>query len=155
MTKSERIARDSRRVPYSLDGLPVGGWAETQQALRDLEQALPLDRDYTLAEYVSANYYVDSTGRYRSRAYQADLAQAAREAIDDRPEPLDVTSPDGRCTVRCAVDSQGMIVLCSISGEYRARDEQLIVRALPTDWLARARAVRAAVVRAADRGAAA
>jgi len=53
-----------------LDGCPVGGWGETQQALRQLAEDLPLksERTYSVQQVVDALYDVDSAGRYRVRA---------------------------------------------------------------------------------------
>lgn len=51
----------------SLDGCPVGGWAQTQQAMQRLEDSLPAadERNYTVAALVRACYREDSAGRYR------------------------------------------------------------------------------------------
>jgi hypothetical protein len=52
-----------------LAGKPVGGWAETQQAKRHIRDELPVRsmRAYTLDEFISAAYIVDSSDRYRTR----------------------------------------------------------------------------------------
>jgi hypothetical protein len=54
----------------SLVGLPAGGWGDTQQALRQLREDLPLrsERSYTIDEFVSARYELDHADRYRVRA---------------------------------------------------------------------------------------
>ena len=53
----------------SLLGKPVGGWPETQQAMRELRDELPLrsQREYTVQQFVDAVYITDSADRYRSR----------------------------------------------------------------------------------------
>lgn len=58
-----------RRGLRALDGKPAGGWPETQQARRDTREALPLQsqRAYTVDEFVSAFYTLDSADRYRAR----------------------------------------------------------------------------------------
>jgi hypothetical protein len=62
--KSKALAR----AGHYLSGCPEGGWAETAQAMRRIRDELPLrsERDYTLDEFVSAAYIVDSADRYRS-----------------------------------------------------------------------------------------
>lgn len=57
------------RAATALDGCPVGGWGETQQAFQRLEDDLPLRsmRAYTIAEFVAAAYTVDHADRYRTR----------------------------------------------------------------------------------------
>ena len=61
------IARTGLRC--GLAGCPVGGWGETDQAMRRLEEDLPRrsERTYSLADVVSALYYVDHADRYRVR----------------------------------------------------------------------------------------
>ena len=46
----------SLHLHASLDGLPVGGWGETQQAIDRLDDALPRDRDFSLADLIHALY---------------------------------------------------------------------------------------------------
>ena len=61
--------------PYSflstaLDGCPVGGWPQTEQAMRLIADELPAAaaRDYTINQFVDAAYEIDrSTDRYRTR----------------------------------------------------------------------------------------
>lgn len=50
-----------------LDGCPVGGWGDTQQAKARLAEALPPreQRAYTVAEFIDAAYDVDHADRYR------------------------------------------------------------------------------------------
>jgi len=52
-----------------LDGCPVGGWGETDQAMRRLREELPFrqDRDWTLGDLVAREMVEDSTGRWRRR----------------------------------------------------------------------------------------
>lgn len=54
-----------RIAAYALEGCPVGGWPETQQAFRRIEDELPggVDAD----EFVSAAYTVTSSYRYTSK----------------------------------------------------------------------------------------
>lgn len=49
-----------------LDGCPVGGWPETQQAMLRLADELPDGAD--LHAVIDACYDVDAAGRYRWRA---------------------------------------------------------------------------------------
>lgn len=52
-----------------IGGCPVGGWAETEQAMRRVSEELPLrsERSYSVDELISALYYVDAAGRYQYR----------------------------------------------------------------------------------------
>jgi hypothetical protein len=61
-------SRDLSRASRALDGKPVGGWPETRQARMQLRDDLPLQsqRAYTVDEFISALYTVDSSDRYRS-----------------------------------------------------------------------------------------
>lgn len=61
------IRRDGLRC--GLDGCPVGGWPETQQALLRLADDIPRreHRDYDTYQLVDALYVVDHAGRYRRR----------------------------------------------------------------------------------------
>lgn len=68
--KSEDMARAAR----CLNGLPVGGWAETEQAFMRLAEYLPQPhcRAYTVAELVDQLYEVRGAnawadGRYYTR----------------------------------------------------------------------------------------
>ena len=63
-----------------MDGKPVGGWPETQQALSNLAELLPshIWRAYTLAEFIDATYDVvgaDSrvSGRYHAKFRAGDV----------------------------------------------------------------------------------
>lgn len=49
-----------------LHGKPVGGWAETRQALRELRDALPVSRDYAVSEWIEAVYEIRND-RYWTR----------------------------------------------------------------------------------------
>jgi hypothetical protein len=50
-----------------LDGCPVGGWPETEQAKLRLAEELPRrsERSYSVDDLISALYVVDFAGRYR------------------------------------------------------------------------------------------
>ena len=65
-----------------LEGLPIGDWPATKQAMAQLMDALPLrsQRSYTAAELVDALYGDDGWGRYRSRGdvFEADETAAYR-----------------------------------------------------------------------------
>lgn len=52
---------------WELHGLPAGGWPETQQAIRQIEDQLPSPsaRNYSVDEFIEAIYSVDKHGRYR------------------------------------------------------------------------------------------
>jgi hypothetical protein len=56
------------RAAHALDGCPIGGWAETQQARRRMLEELPsrAARSYTLTEFTDAVYTVDTADRYRA-----------------------------------------------------------------------------------------
>jgi hypothetical protein len=62
-------SKDLARAASALDGCPVGGWPETQQARRAILDDLPVRslRAYTLDEWISAVYTVDYADRYRTR----------------------------------------------------------------------------------------
>lgn len=73
LKEAEHLARSGkskalRSAAVALHGKPVGSWGETQSAMRDLRNDLPLRmlRAYTVDEFVSAIYTVDSSDRYRS-----------------------------------------------------------------------------------------
>lgn len=53
-----------------LAGKHNGGWAETEQAKARLIDALPgkWDRDWTLGDFIDANFRVDARGFYRIAA---------------------------------------------------------------------------------------
>lgn len=61
-------SRDLARAARALDGCPVGGWPETEQAKRAILNDLPLRscRSYTVDQWIAAVYRVDSADRYRS-----------------------------------------------------------------------------------------
>ena len=61
------IRRDG--LACGLDGLPAGGWPETQQALARLREDLPHTdlRSYLVRDLVAALYTVDHAGRYQRR----------------------------------------------------------------------------------------
>lgn len=61
-------SRPMQSAARALDGKPVGGWPDTQQARREVRNALPVPgaRSYTVDQFVSALYTVDSLDRYRS-----------------------------------------------------------------------------------------
>ncbi len=63
------LVRSGRLRVDGLAGCPVGGWAETAQAMRRIEDELPhrSQRSYTLAQIVDALYAVDHADRYRPR----------------------------------------------------------------------------------------
>lgn len=65
--KSQTVIRAAKAC--GLAGCPVGGWPETQQAMRRLEDALPghWARSYEPAEIVDALFDVDAADRYRLR----------------------------------------------------------------------------------------
>lgn len=60
---------DMARAAHALDGCPVGGWGETDQAYRRIREYLPRrsERDYSLDEFVDAAYTIDHADRYRPR----------------------------------------------------------------------------------------
>lgn len=62
-------ATDMARAACVLDGCPVGGWPETNQAMQRIREYLPQrsDRNYSLGSFVEAVYCVDFSGRYRTR----------------------------------------------------------------------------------------
>jgi hypothetical protein len=76
-TKKPRKVSMSRALSWcgvqqalgGLDGCPVGGWGETDQAMRRLREELPSrqDRDWTLGDLVASEMEEDSTGRWRWR----------------------------------------------------------------------------------------
>ena len=66
LTQRERAYQ---RAANYMEGLPVGGWAETKQGERQVSEELPFraDRSYTVDDFIFAVYRVDSAGRYRRR----------------------------------------------------------------------------------------
>jgi len=60
------LVADASREARScgLDGCPVGGWAETEQARRRLAEALPYN--ISVRDFVGVAYIEDATGRYRA-----------------------------------------------------------------------------------------
>jgi hypothetical protein len=70
-TLRQRLAIIKREgITCGLDGCPVGGWAETAQAISRLQDDLPgrWGRSYTVHQLIDAVYVVDGAGRYRIRA---------------------------------------------------------------------------------------
>lgn len=67
-TRLAKIARDG--VNCGLDGCPVGGWAETRQAIARLVDDLPFpaERNYTVHQIIDALYTIDHADRYQIRA---------------------------------------------------------------------------------------
>ena len=66
------VSAEWRTVATILHGCPVGGWPETQQALRRIAEAVPVGAAYTADDLVDALYTVihadaHSSGRYCSR----------------------------------------------------------------------------------------
>jgi len=61
--------RSLARAAHYLDGCPEGGWGETDQAVRQIQDELPLrgERSYTLREFIEAAYSLDHARRYRTR----------------------------------------------------------------------------------------
>ncbi len=62
-------SHELRSAAVALEGLPVGGWGETEQARREgVLGQLPLrsQRSYTIDQFISAVYTVDQADRYRS-----------------------------------------------------------------------------------------
>lgn len=66
-------SRGLRRAALALDGLPDGGWPETQQAYGYIREELPFrhDRAYTLDEFIEAAYELiehhNAASVYRAR----------------------------------------------------------------------------------------
>jgi hypothetical protein len=72
-------SRDLARAAWVLDGKPIGGWPETQQAWREVVNELPFrhDRSYTVDHFVDAMYERDGS-RYRRRDADGARQEAAR-----------------------------------------------------------------------------
>lgn len=66
-------SRNLRRAATALHGCPVGGWGETDQAWRQIEDLLPghWDRDYTVETFVAAAYTTDHAQRYTTALHAA------------------------------------------------------------------------------------
>jgi len=62
------LAGDLPVMRCGLAGCPVGGWAETQQAMTRIADELPRERGYKLEDLIDALYTVDSAGRYEVRS---------------------------------------------------------------------------------------
>lgn len=66
-------SRPLRGAAMALRGLPEGGWAETQAAMREIEERIPARdaRSYSVEEFVAGAYSVEGNGRdagrYRSK----------------------------------------------------------------------------------------
>lgn len=60
---------DMTRAALVLDGCPVGGWGETQQAMQRLRELLPSReaRSYSVEDFIDAVYRIDAADRYRSK----------------------------------------------------------------------------------------
>lgn len=73
LKEATRLVRTSQGLHdvtrSGLGGCPEGGWPETQQAKRRLEDALPhrSERTYTACEIIDALYTVNNMGRYEYR----------------------------------------------------------------------------------------
>jgi hypothetical protein len=145
-------SRALRSAALELDGKPVGGWPETQQALRQIDDALPLrsEREYASDEFIAAMYTVDSADRYRANIWLKEqrLADAAAEAQRATRETAAKTAlaavpPLTIGTTRVELDSDGYVV------QYGpALTAEELGAAIPADWLAAAKRARAAVVEA-------
>lgn len=140
-------SRTLRGAATELHSKPVGGWPETEQALRQIKDALPLRdaRDYTLDEFVGAMYLVDSADRYRSNIldaeWRADEAQAAHRHAEREAEIRDAFAACPALTIgatRVELDSDGYVV--QFGAELTAEE---LAEALPAEWLAAAKRVRA------------
>lgn len=60
-------SRDLAFAANALTGCPEGGWAETDQARRQILEWLPLrcERGYTIDQFIAAAYAVDHAGRFQ------------------------------------------------------------------------------------------
>lgn len=68
LAKSSK-SKSLRMAAFSLEGCPVGGWSETQSALRNIAELLPgrSFREYTIEEFIAEVYTVRShDDRYQS-----------------------------------------------------------------------------------------
>lgn len=138
-------SRALRSAALELEGKPVGGWPETEQALRQLRADLPLqsEREYTVEDFVDALYTV-SGDRYRSNVraaeVQADEAQAAHRHAEHEAA---VSAAFAACpaltvgTTRVELDSDGYVV--QFGPELTAEE---LGAALPAEWLASAKRAR-------------
>lgn len=63
------IQTGAMQIHGGLDGLPVGGWPETQQAVRQLEESIPgpWARSYTVEQIIDAVWATDASGRFVRR----------------------------------------------------------------------------------------
>lgn len=154
-------SQDLNRAAVRLDGCPEGGWPETQQALTDIEGWLPSrsERAYGVGEFVGALYEVDGAGRYRAKLWlereaarraRLDKAQKATRAVPElefeaAPRPNPYTGEMQRRTISVYLDDEGYI--CTRRGVW---DE--VVSRVPTEWIERAKAVRAEIVAAGTEG---
>jgi len=61
--------KDMQIARNALTGLPLGGWGDTQQAVRLISDCLPIrsERDFTRSDFIDAAYTVDHAGRYQPR----------------------------------------------------------------------------------------
>lgn len=157
LAQAVAIARNATRgdmahAASALAGCPVGGWPETEQAMRAIRDALPLrsTREYTTAEFVSAVYYVDHADRYRSvfaREEEAKrderIARASRRAVAIGRLEIEVRPAPSRRTISVYVDEDGYI--CTDGGLW----EEIADR-VPAAWIAQARDARLAILRAGE-----
>ena len=114
------------RLKVGLDGLPIGGWPETQQAIRRLTEELPLrsQRSYTVSDLIDALYHT-SGDRYVSRAREAHQRRLERAG--------DHGVPDIMCgRNRVHLDHECMIVVSGPDASV----------SLPAEWLERAQSAR-------------
>lgn len=71
-----RLAADrepqTNRALAQLVGQPAGGWPETQQAIQDIREALPLrhNRTFAAAELIQATMTLDHANRYVRKQVQ-------------------------------------------------------------------------------------
>lgn len=61
------------RALAGLVGRPFGGWLETQQAIQDIREALPLrhHRSFSAAELIQATMTLDHANRYARKQVQS------------------------------------------------------------------------------------
>lgn len=126
----------SGRFKSGLDGLPIGGWPETQRAIRQLTDELPLrcERSYTVSDLIAALYHT-SGDRYVSRAREAHQRRLERAG--------DHGVPDIMCgRNRVHLDHECMIVVSGPDGSV----------SLPDEWLERAQSARRRYVAIERRG---
>lgn len=76
---------DMKYAAAALRGCPVGGWGETDQAMRQIVEILPHRsmREYSLDDFVAAAYCVDGSERYRSRERDSRAATQRTSGRED------------------------------------------------------------------------